>query len=235
MSLLNKNMPVIAGYDPIVDMGINYSNEIDFGCIELGDSVLHIGCGTGDYTFTIRGIVADSGRVIGIDISDDNVALARQNCGYFGYNNVTFFQKDIANLQFGDASFDVVVCNYALNLFPNKEQIYKEFHRVLKPNGKLIIADAFVVGDVQRDALDAIVASYYKMAKLPQCDNVIVNAQGEMESLLINAGFKSIVLANERDVDVENGEMLLYLPYDMIDGFVNSGCSIRLVNEYGTK
>jgi ubiquinone/menaquinone biosynthesis C-methylase UbiE len=85
---MSDNIP---GYNPISDIGLGFNNFLQYADIKNNDSVLNVGCGTGDDSFAIRRIVGEKGRVIGVDYSLEHIKTSRQSCGNLGYNNVTFF------------------------------------------------------------------------------------------------------------------------------------------------
>ena len=129
--------------------------ERDYGCgdpsryVETGETVLDLGSGTGKICFILSQIVGPTGQVIGIDMNDDMLALARSNAPIvaerIGHANVDFRRGRIQAMQtiIEDASIDVIVSNCVLNLVDNdqKQQLFREIYRVLRPHGRAIISD----------------------------------------------------------------------------------------------
>jgi len=113
----------------------------DYAAIKEGDKVLDLGSGSGMDSFLAALRVGKSGSVVGLDMTDEQLQKAERLRSEYGFSNVRFHKGYIENLPFDDNSFDVVISNGVINLCPDKSKVFKQIGRVLKPSGRLAIAD----------------------------------------------------------------------------------------------
>lgn len=126
-------------------------NPFALGKINQGEQVLDIGCGAGVDTILAALSVGPKGSVVGVDIVPEMIARAEINLKMMALHNVNFQKVSGENLPFADDTFDVVISNGVINLIPDKEAALSEIIRVLKPAGRLMVADQVAAGSVQKD------------------------------------------------------------------------------------
>ena len=136
-------------------------NPFSLGKINQGEQVLDIGCGAGVDTILAAIIVGPKGSVIGVDIVSEMIARAENNLRMMALDNVKFQKVSGENLSFSDDTFDVVISNGVINLIPDKEAAMSEIIRVLKPAGRLMVADQIAAGSVQKD-IKARLANWFQ-------------------------------------------------------------------------
>jgi len=126
-------------------------NPFRLGPIDEGNAVLDIGCGTGVNSIIAAMIAGPTGRVVGIDMVSEMLEKAKQNLSKTSLNNIEFHEYSAEELPFPDKSFDVVISNGVFNLIPDKLKALSEVYRVLKTNGKIMIADQILTDESPSD------------------------------------------------------------------------------------
>jgi arsenite methyltransferase len=133
--------------------GVGY--HLDLAALATGERVLDLGSGSGTDVFCAAIQVGETGRVIGVDFTDEQLAKARHLADRDGFPQTELVRASIDALPFEDGSFDVVISNGVINLSPVKHQVFAEAARVLKPGGRLERAE-FKVGEVRVNDYDFI-------------------------------------------------------------------------------
>lgn len=142
--------------ESVVESFAGVGNPFEFGQLKTGETALDLGSGAGFDAILAAGQVGPSGRVIGIDMTPAMLDKARANAAALGLANVEFRHGYIEQLPVADASVDVIISNGVINLSPDKEAVFAEAYRVLKPGGRLQIADIIVSREVPESARNDI-------------------------------------------------------------------------------
>lgn len=135
----------------IANLGLGCGNPTGMGEIKAGETVLDLGSGAGFDCFLAAKKVGKTGKVIGVDMTEEMIERARENAKKQGYDNVEFKLGDIENLPLEDNSMDVVISNCVVNLTPDKSKVFKEVHRVLKKGGRMYISDIVLLDHLTQE------------------------------------------------------------------------------------
>jgi SAM-dependent methyltransferase len=138
--------------DATVDSFAGVANHWKLGRVEPGSVVLDLGCGAGTDLLIAAQLVGSTGRVIGVDMTAPMLERAGASARDMGLENVELHESLIESLPLDDASMDVVISNGVIDLVPDKDAVFDEIDRVLRPGGRLQLADVVIRHEVSEDA-----------------------------------------------------------------------------------
>jgi arsenite methyltransferase len=127
------------------------ANPFSLGRLSPGERVLDLGCGAGTDTLVAAQMVTPEGHVTGIDMTPEMLAKARTAAAEMTAANVEFVEGDVEQLPFADQSFDVAISNGVIDLIPDKDAVFSGLFRVLRPGGRIQIADVTIQKPVSEE------------------------------------------------------------------------------------
>jgi arsenite methyltransferase len=137
--------------DGAVESFAGVANPFSLGRLEQGERVLDLGSGAGTDSLVAVQMVGSEGSVTGIDMTAEMLEKARAAAMELGADNVEFVEGEVERLPFADGSFDVVISNGVIDLVPDKDAVFSEIHRVLRPGGRIQIADVTIQQPVSEE------------------------------------------------------------------------------------
>ncbi|SYZ73129.1 Methyltransferase type 11 [Candidatus Zixiibacteriota bacterium] len=194
------------------NLGLGCGNPLALALIRPGEIILDLGSGGGIDCFLAAQKTGETGRVIGVDMTPDMLARARQNAAAGGYKNVEFRLGEIENLPVADNFVDLVISNCVINLSPDKERVYSEMFRVLKHGGRIAISDIVATHVIPEDIRNDIDAYSGCVAGALVVDN--------LRAILEKTGFAKIEINLEESSRAFIRE---WFPGRDLDKFVVSG------------
>ncbi|HZH73624.1 MAG TPA: arsenite methyltransferase [Mariniphaga sp.] len=217
----------VEGYNADADLGLGCGLPTEFAGIQKGHVVLDLGSGAGNDCFVARSLVGDTGKVIGLDFSEEMLEKANLNLQKTSYNNIEFIVGDIENIPLTGSTFDVVISNCVLNLVPDKHKAFEEIYRVLKPGGHFCISDVVLYGslpEVLKEAAELYVG----------CVSGAI-LKDDYVNIIKQPGFKNIEIKKEKPINIPDSVLTKYLDVTGINTFRQSNNGIFSITISGVK
>ena len=185
----------IASVPEGANLGLGCGNPIALASMKPGETVLDLGSGAGFDCFLAAQKVGRNGKVIGIDMTPEMIARARENARKGEYANVEFRLGEVENLPVSDSSIDIIISNCVINLSPEKNRVFTEAFRVLKPGGRIMVSDIVLLKAVPNAIMDSI----------EMYVSCIAGASLKTDYLqtIESAGFKDVKVIDETPFPVE--------------------------------
>lgn len=177
-------------------MGLGCGNPLALASLHRGETVLDLGSGAGFDCFLAAKEVGNEGKVIGVDMTAEMVEKARQNARASGYTNVEFRLGDIESLPVEDQSVDAVISNCVINLAPDKEKVFREAFRALRPGGRLWISDIVLLGELPEEIRNSVEAYVGCVAGAAMKDDYL--------DMITRAGFEEVRVVELSEYPVES-------------------------------
>jgi len=226
-NIMTDDYTDVKGYNPDADLGLGCGLPTQFAAIKKGDVVIDLGSGAGNDCFIARSESGEKGKIIGIDFTEAMINKARQNAENLGFNNVEFRQGDIEHMPVTSNSADVIVSNCVLNLVPNKNNVFKEIFRVLKPGGHFSISDVVLSGKLPEQLKNA--AEMYA-----GCVSGAIQKETYLELIKIN-GFTDMRIQKEKPIIIPDDILKNYLSPQELAAFKSGNTGIFSISVFAAK
>lgn len=226
-NIMTDDYSQMEGYNPDADLGLGCGLPTQFAKIRKGDLVIDLGSGAGNDCFIARQETGETGKVVGIDFTPAMIDKARANAEKLGFQNVEFRQGDIENMPVTSNLADVIVSNCVLNLVPNKDAVFKEIYRVLKPGGHFSISDVVLTGNLP-EALRKDAEMY------AGCVAGAIQKVVYLEMINIH-GFQNVTVQKEKAIVIPDDILSKYLNENELISFKTGSTGIFSITVFAEK
>lgn len=226
-NIMSDDYTGLQGYQPDADLGLGCGLPTQFAHIQPGDTVIDLGSGAGNDCFIARAATGATGKVIGIDFTPAMIEKASANAEKLGFNNVEFRLGDIENMPVTAQVADVIVSNCVLNLVPDKDAVFRDMYRVLKPGGHISVSDVVLEGELP-EGLRTDAEMY------AGCVSGAIQKEVYLE-LLQHNGFTNITIQKEKPIIIPDDILQHYLSATAIEDFKNGSSGIFSITVYAEK
>ncbi len=218
ISMIGEEYNTLEGHLPEADYGLGCGIPTEFAGIKEGNTVLDLGSGAGNDVFVARSFTGNSGKVIGVDMTEAMIEKANINLLKSGYNNIEFRLGEIESLPVEDNSIDVVISNCVLNLVPDKVKAFSEVFRVLKPGGHFCISDVVLKGELPDEFAESA-------AMYAGCISGALKQEEYLE-IISKSGFSNIKIRKSKNIEVPEEIKSKYLSAERKNKIEESGFGI---------
>lgn len=226
-NIMSDDYTSLGGYNADADLGLGCGLPTQYARIKKGDVVVDLGSGAGNDCFVARHETGETGKVIGIDFTPKMIERARMNAEARGFNNVEFREGDIEQMPITSNVADVIVSNCVLNLVPNKNGVFKEIYRVLKPGGHFSISDVVLEGSLP-EGLRKDAEMY------AGCVSGAIQKEVYLELIGTN-GFDNIIVQKEKPIIIPDDILKNYLNDEQMLSFKNGSTGIFSITVFAQK
>ena len=215
------------GYNPDADLNLGCGIPTEYAHIRNGNTVIDLGSGAGNDCFVARALVGETGKVIGVDMTEAMINKARKNNEKLGFNNVEFRLGDIENMPVSENLADVVISNCVLNLVPDKEKAFNEIFRILKQGGHLSVSDVVLRGELHEKIQQA--AEMYA-----GCVSGAIDIDLYLK-MMKKSGLVNIKVQKDKIISIPDETLLNYLDKAELKKFKESGSGVYSITVYAEK
>lgn len=226
-NIMSEDYTTLDGYNADADLGLGCGLPTQFAKIKKGDVVVDLGSGAGNDCFIARHETGETGKVIGVDFTPKMIERARMNAEARGFNNVEFREGDIEHMPITSNVADVIVSNCVLNLVPNKDGVFKDMYRVLKPGGHFSISDVVLEGTLP-EGLRKDAEMY------AGCVSGAIQKEVYLELIKAN-GFENITIQKEKPIVIPDDILRNYLNTDQMESFKTGNTGIFSITVFAQK
>lgn len=226
-NLMNEDYTNIKGYEEDADLGLGCGLPTQYAGIKLGDTIVDLGSGAGNDCFVAREETGETGKVIGVDFTPAMVEKARKNAIKRGFKNVQFREGDIEDMPIGGNFADVVISNCVLNLLPQKDKIFKEIFRILKPEGHFCISDIVLEGELPKPLTEAAEMYAGCVSGAIQKNRYLVE--------IYSAGFSQVKIEKQKAIILPDEILAKYLNNEEIEDYKTNKMGIYSITVTGIK
>lgn len=227
VSMIGDEYKNINGYVADADLGLGCGLPTEFAGIKKGDVVVDLGSGAGNDVFIARAIVGETGKVIGVDFTEEMLLKANRNNEKLGYKNVEFKLGEIEQMPLENEIADVVVSNCVLNLVPDKQKAFSEIYRILKLGAHFCVSDIVIIGELNPELRKSAVM-------YAGCVSGALQQEKYLE-IIKQSGFQNVEVKKSKRIDLPDDLLKNYLNEEGIKSYKENVKGIFSITVVGYK